>query len=374
MPNSTTCFECPGVPGVICPEGSQVPWVGTGLFRSLSNPGDVFICYPPESCAGTPGFGNSSCSAGYTGVRCNLCEVNFFRSGGKCLKCLPKEGRWILITVSLLLLFIIASKFSRRQNAIPSSVRILLFWFQFLSIYPTLSTAWPSSLFTVLNFTRVFNVDFGYFGFECDAGPISYYWIASLKIMLPILFFLFLSFENLLIKLLKKRAINVSRTIFHSLFVTNFLSLQLMSTMLEVFNCREVSAGVWVVKSQPSIECHSEGWNQYIVFVSFALFFYLFLIPATLVWKYRISKKGEDPDRSFLLLLKPLVSYYRPGAEYFELFRLSFRLVFVLVVQILSLSSASKATFLLLMLGILVWIESNVMPYDDATQQELSML
>jgi hypothetical protein len=274
---------CPEVPGTLCLEASVVPWVGSGLFRLLENPGRIYPCHPEESCLEISGYGNTTCSTGYTGLRCGYCSPNYFRSSGKCVKCLDRSLRYVIVVFSLLFLLVIIAKISQQENNVPTSLRMLLFWIQFISFYPTLSNSWPSALSSFLNFTRIFNLDIGYFGVECDAGPNSYYSTSTATILLPLLFLTCLILEKSMLLVVKKRPILYWGAVSHTLYVSNFLSLQLMGTMFEAFDCTSAGDGTWVLRQNPSILCYSDIWKRFIVFDILAIVFYIFLLPCALI-------------------------------------------------------------------------------------------
>jgi hypothetical protein len=165
------CRKCPSFDACLCPEGTSIPIVGAGLYRNLSSPGEVFTCLPSEACLAAL-YGNTSCATGYSGFRCLNCNLEYFRSGGRCVKCLTRAARWSIMAVSAVLAVIALAMFSRHQTQIPNTLRFIFFWFQFLAVYPTLSSAWPSTLFSFFRLTSIFNLDIGYLGLECDPWRI----------------------------------------------------------------------------------------------------------------------------------------------------------------------------------------------------------
>jgi hypothetical protein len=138
------CFPCPEYDGVICDVGSIIPFVPSGLFRSLNGPGIVLPCNPSESCQ-EAGYLNTSCANGYTGPICSLCDYEHFRQSRRCLKCIPKAARVVILIVCTILGVIMLLKLSNAENQVSSVVRFILFWFQFMSILPSLSDRWPCS-------------------------------------------------------------------------------------------------------------------------------------------------------------------------------------------------------------------------------------
>jgi hypothetical protein len=287
---------------------------------------------------------------------------------------MTQGARWSIMVLSAIFALFAISKFSQSETKVPPTLRLILFWFQFLAVFPSLSSAWPTVLFNFLNFTSIFNLDLGYLGMECDIGGNSYFTMQTIKVVLPFIFLFFLCGERIALFLLKIAGKpSLLHIIGQTITVTNFLSMQLLSSMFQVFNCVESGDGRYVIKQDPSVTCHSETWKKFVVFDSVMILLYLLLIPLWVAFKFK--KAMHDKDKKTLsILIHPLTSFYRPGAEFFEICRLVFRILFVLVRDALPLSSVSKITFYMLLLLALVWFESDVRPYADRAQQGLSIL
>eukprot|EP00475_Leptophrys_vorax_P008783 TRINITY_DN1572_c0_g1_i3.p1 TRINITY_DN1572_c0_g1~~TRINITY_DN1572_c0_g1_i3.p1 ORF type:complete len:851 (-),score=139.88 TRINITY_DN1572_c0_g1_i3:150-2702(-) len=373
--SASTCKACPTLDIVFCGEGTSIPIVdGEGYYRNLSDPGIVLPCIPANSCART---GNSStvCDAAYTGFKCSECNSDFFRSGGRCLRCMPAGLRWLIIISSIIVFLFVLSKASSRQEVIPLSFRMALFWYQFLSLYPSLSSSWPPVLLSILNFANFFNLDIGYIGIGCDV-ILDYLSILRIKILMPLGFVLFVIVQNYIVVLMKKgRKLNLLRICSQAIFISNFFSIQLLSSMFQIFNC--VDSGdvghQYVLSQNPSIVCFSTTWIGFVVFDSFFILLYLVLVPLGLIFFYIQCKKYKD-EKSFKSFFKPLTKGYRDGVEWFELVKFLFRLVFVLLRDTLRLEGNSKILFLVVLLVILVWIESHAHPYEEQAQQDLSIM
>jgi uncharacterized membrane protein len=251
---------------------------------------------------------------------------------------------------------------------IPSQVRMLLFWFQFLSLFTILSSSWPPVLESFLNFTNVFNLDIGYLGMGCDISS-GYLEVLMIKILLPVIVFLSLASINY-VRYLMKRTARVSRfaVLSKCVYIVNFFSIQLLSSLIQPFNCVQ-SGGKLVMAVDPSVECLGQSWNNFIVFDVFFVSLYFVLTPAILICKFRHDSGGQWHE-----VVRPLVQGYRPGAEWFEIVRFLFRVSFVLIRDTLNLSTEGKGIFLTLILLSVLWIESRSRPYANPAIQDLSML
>lgn len=96
-------------------------------------------------------------------------------------------------------------------------------------------------------------------------------------------------------------------------------------------------------------------------------------IPALIIYLYQQSMRTDD--KSFIdNIMKSIIQFYRPGADWFELVQLAFRVSFVLIRDALGLSSVAEVTFLGLVLLILLWVESATNHYAEVGSQNLSIL
>jgi hypothetical protein len=125
-----------------------------------------------------------------------------------------------IITMTLIVFIILLSRISERQTSIPPSLRLLLFWLQFLSLLLALSDAWPPHLLPFLTITSVFNFDIGYLGLGCDLRS-SY---------LGILVFKAKHYYQFLKKMKELRWTKIL-----SNFITNFFAIQIVRSLLQIF-------------------------------------------------------------------------------------------------------------------------------------------
>jgi hypothetical protein len=372
--SSQSCKACPSLSNVFCDEGSSIPYVPQGFFRSLENPGEVTPCVPPAACF-EAGFSNTTCDAAYSEVACSSCSSNYFRHNGICIKCLDKVFRWIILLLSATVLLFMLSQFSRHQSKIPVSIRLGLYWFQFLSLYPSLSNAWPPALLNVLNFTGIFNLDIGYLGVGCDIQNQPYFSILAVKILLPVIFFCVLISSSYLLSLRTKRSSTFKplKALSQTIVVVNFFSVQILSSTLQVFNCVESGDGFRVLRQEPSIKCGASNWVGFVVFALIFFLSYAFALPL-LVWRLHLKYQQKGSVSEMKLLSLPIGDSYRPGFEWFELVKLATKLGFVLVRDVFAFSSGGKMTFLMFLLLLMLCIESQVMPFAQKSHQSLSIL
>jgi hypothetical protein len=370
--NSSSCRLCPLLPNVLCPSGSSVPYVGPGMYRSLDKPGDIFECIPPAACQKTE-FNATKCSDAYTGTKCSQCASNHFRSGGNCVICMSPIARWALLGLCCVIVVFALSKLSENQQNIPNSLKLTLFWFQFLAMYPSLSSSWPPILMGMLNFVSVLNFDIGYFGVGCDIAQNSYYILLIMKLIFPLLLIIILTLNKILLKLLgRNRKFSFGKILSNALYLTVFFSIQLFSSMFQVFNCVESGNGK-VVSQDPSVRCYTDSWKRIAAFSGFMIFFYLIIIPTSIAFAwYKAKALGQLSKLENQLL--PITQPYHKGAKWYEGARLGFKLVFVLIRDAFGLSRLSKIVFIGLVLIIVAWFESRQRPYNEPVSNDITTM
>jgi hypothetical protein len=371
---NSSCMKCPDMEGVNCPKGSSFPFVGSGVFRSLDSPDNFTRCFPSDACL-EGGYGNTSCANGYAGIGCTTCMLEYFRSFGKCMKCLSKPARWSIIFATGIVLMFIMLKLSQRSQNIPVPLKLMLFWIQFLGLYPALSNAWPPGLSTLLNLTSILNLDIGYLGVGCDFSN-SYYSLLVAKILFPVIFCVVLFLFDTCKKFLYKRSqsrLSLLKIFSYMVFAANFFSIQILSSMMQTFNCVDTANNGFRVLQDPTVRCYDQTWTIFIGFDSVMLFFYIIVLPLVLIRMYIKAKKDND-EKVMLAIIRPLTSGCKQGAEWFELSRVFFKLCFVLVRDTFKLSSSGKISFLCLTFLVTIWCESNWRPYESTAHQNLSLL
>jgi hypothetical protein len=370
-----TCKTCSTSSYIQCPSGSSFPFVDSGYFRSLNIPDLIFNCIPSEACSST-GFSNTTCATGYEGNLCVTCSTNYFRSSGKCTKCISASARWIASILLVIALFVVVSRVARAAQNMPFAIQSSVYWIQFFSILPSLAGNWPSTILWVLNFTNIFNFDIGYIGIGCDLKTASFYIISTLKILVPIFFTIYLSLEKLLLDQWRP-ATRINRPwttiVTQVLFVVNIFSIQLFQSTLQVFNCASNGSGSYFLVSDPTIQCYDSSWTQFVGFDLAFLFIYVFGIASVLAWKYKKSLKMRDMEE-FDQLIHPLVRTYQKEKRWFELVRILLRFIFILIRDVFQFSNSGKVAFFGLVITLYIWLESHFRPFVGIKNDESSLL
>jgi hypothetical protein len=374
---SDLCKACP-TEGVVCNEGSAVPYVISGYFRTLSSPANVTACIPSEACQ-EAGFSDTACTQGYSGVACTSCSTDYFRSNGKCLRCMQSFLRWFVVVLSVLIAVYGLAKISEKQNSIPPEVKISLFWFQIMSLFSGFSPAWPDSLKSVLNFMSVFNIDIGYLGLSCALSTSSYLTILGFKLALPIFVFILLSAQRLGKKIYLNLKGNPECTgvlsydmiLSRIVFLCDFFAIQLFSSLFQIFRCSPSDSGKDVMYNDPTTPCYESAWNGYLGVVIFFIIFYFVIVPTIFLLRVRAVKNNED---QFHELVDPITKQFKEEYHWFEVVRLLFRFFFVLFRDIFGLNIDATSACLATIIITNMWMESMFRPYTSLQQNRISNL
>jgi len=198
-------------------------------------------CDPPEACAG-----NNLCSRGYTGVRCGLCELGFFRLDGECVKC-PDLG-WLFILLFVVGIFTVCGlgMLLNRYKVNLAFISIGVDYFQVLGLFARSKVQWPAIIKNVLSALSVFNLNLDLAAPECASPDLRYTdkWVAIM--MLPLIIFSFFGLAHLGKYVYKRwfKAVAVEKRNSHlptlvstSLLMFYLLYLYLTRTTFDIFNC-----------------------------------------------------------------------------------------------------------------------------------------
>jgi hypothetical protein len=212
------------------------------------------------------------------------------------------------------------------------------------------------------------NFDIGYFGIGCDVSH-NFYGFTILKIIAPIIFFiiLFIS-QSMKNKNLPSKA-GRFKLLSHVLFITNVFSLQLLSSMFQVFNCIPQPDKTANLRADPLEKCYSQTWISTAVVVVLLMIVYMVFLPAFAIHVSKIESKAKAD-----LLVGQITSSYHEHAKSFELVRLGLKFLFVLIRDLLPISKLSKSTILSLLIAVQSCIEASWRPYCEKYSNDLSML
>jgi hypothetical protein len=373
---ASVCKTCLQDTRLLCPEWSSIPLVGAGYFRSIEfGLTNISDCTPPEACL-EAGNGSTPCAQGYQGYLCNECSLEWFRSGLSCVKCIsPALRKFLLVALSIIVL-IAVSRVNNATQSFPMAIKISLSWFQFMSLYPTLTSNWPSTLSWVFSFGSIFNFDIGYIGASCEVRTASYYTVSLVKILLPIFILvgvIVLNSLQVLFVAIRKQAfkfmdiLNDAAGIF--LFILCFFSVQICTSLMSIFNCTfSPVESLFRLKSDPSVVCYDNAWTlSRNIHLFFAVFYYV-VIPVGVLLLVR-KKDVQKTD-----LTRLVTQSYKEGAGWFEFFRQYHRLAFLLIRDTFRISLPAKVALYSFLLLASSCIEGEVKPYPIAPENDISQL
>jgi hypothetical protein len=365
-----TCNQCVITVGIACPYNSSVPFIKAGWYRKInSNVSEVIACVPPEACP-EGGYGSTVCADGYDGRGCLQCADRFFRIGLKCLPCLNTAGRWSIISMLFLLAVFACWKLTQAHGRIPVVVRISFSWLQVLSLFALISSNWPKSLAGLFDVSSFLNGEIQLFGFNCDKFTFWSVWL--LKLFVPIPMFLVLGVFNFLSAVKQNKRVSGTRVISEKLPAMLY-SLTLLSTMVynaifQVFYCTEVKHGEWVLVSDPAVKCYDASWNRYLVIDILAMIVYVAFLPLFAFFYIKSRVKNQSDVEN----LKMIISPYKQGLEYWEIVKLGYKLIFILLRNVGGFDPVVKQFVLFLALVIQLHLDSKICPYKRTDANDIS--
>jgi hypothetical protein len=368
------CKKCVVSPRISCVEGSIAMTVDVGTWTDGVVASD---CVPSIACSGGV-FVNSStvlCSEGYVGDVCSSCESDYFRLSGLCRKCISAGLRWFIVTVSVILgLFVIRILF-KKGIRLPSSVKISIFWFQILSMYPMVFEKWPSELMTVFNFLSLTNLNIGYFGLGCDFRK-SFFELTFIKLAFSPFIWCFLCAIEAITALRNPGGYdrlqeNIDKITSQTLLIMNLFCLQIFSSLIQPLSCVE-SQGVFYLVADPSIRCFDASWFRSIGGVIFFFAIYMLVIPGFLFRRLYLSQR--ETTSTFHPLVDNLSASYRKGCKDYELYRIAFKFFFVIIRDALPSSRVAKTGLLLIIFSLELSFKGWMRPYHSDQTNGLSIM
>jgi hypothetical protein len=134
------------------------------------------------------------------------------------------------------------------------------------------------------------------------------------------------------------------------------------STLFEVFNCVQQGDGSFILANDPSIGCYTAEWRSYMI-IDFIFIFLYVLVPLFFAIFHfgRFRLKGTSLGENARIFTR----CYRAGCEYWEVTRLLFKLIFVVLRDTSSLERTSKTLVLLGVLMFQLYVENEIQPFRD---------
>eukprot|EP00003_Mantamonas_plastica_P017629 TRINITY_DN2915_c0_g2_i3.p1 TRINITY_DN2915_c0_g2~~TRINITY_DN2915_c0_g2_i3.p1 ORF type:complete len:5220 (-),score=1332.45 TRINITY_DN2915_c0_g2_i3:434-16093(-) len=169
---SETCLRCPE--GAACNQGEFIRPVN-GFYRFLDGSDEVFQCPNDLACNGGP---NSTCSKGYTGPLCSVCEEGYGPFGKTCLECGDTSSTGFLvflIILFVLVFFVVVIRSASGEKSDASIVlKILLNYVQVVAFLGEFRVNWSREMQTMFEVYSVSLVSLNLHPLECSF-KVSYY-------------------------------------------------------------------------------------------------------------------------------------------------------------------------------------------------------
>jgi hypothetical protein len=117
-----------------------------------------------------------------------------------------------------------------------------------------------------------------------------------------------------------------------------------------------------MVSVDPSIVCYNGEWNSYLALnVVFIILYLVIPLSAGSIYFLKLKLNGGKVGES----VQSFTSQYREGCEFWELVRILYKLMFVLIRNTTSLDRGSETLFLLCILVLEMYVEVRFRPYRD---------
>ena len=198
-------------------------------------------CQPPEACAG-----NNTCSLGYTGERCGVCILGFYKFDGECVRCPDLAGLYIALFVLGILFIAGAGWWLNKQKINLAFVSIGVDYLQVLALFARTKVSWPPFILAIFRALSALNLNIDLAAPECLSPEIGYgtKWTATMLLPLLVAGVFFLVYvgkyvyKRFVLRVnAEKRNTHLPQLVGVNLTLFYLLYLYLTRTTFDVFNC-----------------------------------------------------------------------------------------------------------------------------------------
>ena len=148
--NDNVCLSCTS--GATCGVGLPLQPNAVGVYYDTAS-SQFMQCDPIEICS------DGACVEGYTGIRCGLCQVGYYRQSQKCVLCpVLNTGLIVAVFILVVLMFTFGMAFMIKRGINVAALRLLFDFGQYVFIFNAFSLKWPDvvvqffSIFSFMNF------------------------------------------------------------------------------------------------------------------------------------------------------------------------------------------------------------------------------
>ena len=197
-------------------------------------------CEPKSACNGS-----NTCNLGYTGERCSLCALRYYRRAGECVECPDNPLILIGAFLATAICLMIGGYFLNKKSVNLAFVSIGVDYFQILALFANSRVEWPPFIKDLFHMMSVFNFNLEITAPECSIPDLGYKtkWLFIMALPLAATSMFLVAHVA---QWSKKRFVQGRRKKLNShvnLLVATFMVmfyymyLYLTRTSLEIFNC-----------------------------------------------------------------------------------------------------------------------------------------
>ena len=196
-------------------------------------------CEPKSACNGS-----NTCNLGYTGERCSLCALRYYRRAGECVECPDNPLILIGAFLATAICLMIGGYFLNKKSVNLAFVSIGVDYFQILALFATSRVTWPATIKEIFTLMSAFNFNLEITAPECSFPELGFKLKWMLIMALPLaaltLFGLLhvslVGYKFLILGRRKKLNRHAPAMVGTILVMMYYLYLYLTRTTLDVFN------------------------------------------------------------------------------------------------------------------------------------------
>eukprot|EP01113_Clastostelium_recurvatum_P014143 TRINITY_DN1765_c0_g1_i2.p1 TRINITY_DN1765_c0_g1~~TRINITY_DN1765_c0_g1_i2.p1 ORF type:complete len:964 (+),score=147.57 TRINITY_DN1765_c0_g1_i2:363-3254(+) len=379
------CTPCPR--GTVCKSGRIIGvksgfWLEPGFWLNIEE--HVFECDNAQSCQY-----NGTCSAGYVGVLCLLCDRDggYGASGNACQPCPARAANWAVLIVALLAMLcflvylVIAGKRAKNKDAV--SMKILLNHLQVLSMLSAVGALWAEPFEGVLRASGVFSFfDMRLISTDCIV-EFGFYYRFGFYVLIPLLtfiistivhFFIYLYFLIRKVKTKAEARHAVITQFVLSVVMVNFILYPAISLkVLEVFSCREIGK-LQYLTSDPSIVCEGSTYQFWTAVAYVMLIVFCMGLPLGLFGVLYYTRRRPQAHYALKVIMHFFSDGFKVKHYYWEIVILLRKFLIVVMLMVFSKNSQYQLLGILWVIIISVLVHSLLRPFNSGRLRLLEML
>jgi hypothetical protein len=385
---------------VLCPVGTYNPFNGKSFCKKCPEPNFVFSCDSGSSnfqiindryfvqltnnsiliteCLSAEACDSfdsqiTNCNIGYTGFGCRQCQFGFYFSNNRCLEC-GSGGISLLGIVIIVFIFAACALLVMVPSIkMSSSMKIIVFPIQLVTLLPKLSSQIPSNLDWIFRISSFSNLDVQLFAAECS--PSVDYWIAwRLQLLVPVFILIPLALIYITDKtcyILKlKQAPDTNRYIYCAISFLHAAYFPILNHLFEPVVCKQVLDGELVISRRSSVLCSGKDWKASIGIVFILGSFYVLVLPLLF---FGYIKRAKDV-RKLEATAGILIIHYKEKFAWWLVCVLLKKFLIVCLPSLLSVNSSVHILLTFIVLLFFLVIDLLVKPFVHQLKSQVSLM